>query len=92
MSEESDLYEFKMALFDNGDPEEFLLFVRKFQMTLKASASLSVNSNIQYLCTVLRDEVLIQLDTLCSQVRSMNKTHLNHIIFGLGTYSFPVNV
>ena len=25
-SEKSDLYEFKMDFFDNGDPEEFLLF------------------------------------------------------------------
>ena len=33
-SENSDLYEFKMALFDNGEPEEFLLLVCNFQMTL----------------------------------------------------------
>ena len=26
MSQKSDLYEFKMALFDNGEPDEFLLF------------------------------------------------------------------
>ena len=36
-SEKSALYEFKMALFENGDPEEFLLFVRNLQMKLKAS-------------------------------------------------------
>ena len=29
-SENLDLYEFKMALFDCGKPQEFLLFVRKF--------------------------------------------------------------
>ena len=29
-SKKSDLYEFKMTLFDNGDPEEFLLFIRNF--------------------------------------------------------------
>ena len=33
MSQKSDLYEFKSALFDNGDPEEFLLFIRNFNMT-----------------------------------------------------------
>ena len=33
----SDISELKMALFDNGDLEEFLLFVRNFQMTLDAS-------------------------------------------------------
>ena len=26
-SEKSDLYEFKMALFNNGKPEEFLLYI-----------------------------------------------------------------
>ena len=34
MSEKSDLYEFKMALFDNGNPEELLLFVCNFNMNL----------------------------------------------------------
>ena len=37
MSEKSDLYELKMALFDNGDTEEFLLFAQNSQMTLEAS-------------------------------------------------------
>ena len=30
MSENLDLYELKMALYDNGKPEEFLLFIHKF--------------------------------------------------------------
>ena len=33
-SENSELYEFKMALFDNGDPEEFLLFIRNLTLLL----------------------------------------------------------
>ena len=36
----SELYEFKMSLFENGKPEEFLLFVRNFNMTLAASGTL----------------------------------------------------
>ena len=39
-SEKSDLYEFKMTLFDNGDPAEFLLFISNFNMTLEVSATL----------------------------------------------------
>ena len=35
-SSTSDLYELKMYLFDNGDPEKFLLFARNFNMTIKA--------------------------------------------------------
>ena len=42
-----DLYEFKMALFDNRDPEEFLLFIRNFNMTLEASVTLKYGANIQ---------------------------------------------
>ena len=34
-SEKSDLYEFKMALFENGKTEE-LFFLWKFQMNIKA--------------------------------------------------------
>ena len=30
------LYEFKVALFDNVNPEGFLLFIRNFQMNLEA--------------------------------------------------------
>ena len=39
-SSTSDLYDFKMSFFDNGNPEEFLLFVRNFNMTLVASVML----------------------------------------------------
>ena len=53
-SEKSVLYEFKMALFDNGDPDEFLLFVCNFQMTLKASGTLADSAKIQYIRTLLR--------------------------------------
>ena len=49
-----DLYEFKMDLFDNGNPEEFLFFVRNFNMTLSASQTLTTGVKIQYLCTIVR--------------------------------------
>ena len=58
MSEKSDLYEFKMALFGNGNPEELLLLVRNFQITLEESVALAVSVKIQYLCTLLRGEAL----------------------------------
>ena len=35
-SEKLDPYEFKITLFKNGDPEEFLSFVRNVNMTLDA--------------------------------------------------------
>ena len=39
MSSMPDLYDFSMYLFDHGEPEEFLLFVRNFNMTLAASGT-----------------------------------------------------
>ena len=48
-SEKPDPYEFKMALFDNGDAEEFLLLIWNFNMTLEASGRLKSGTNIQHL-------------------------------------------
>ena len=48
-SENSDIYELKMALFYCGKPEEFLffvLFVRNFKMNLKASGTIAADANI----------------------------------------------
>ena len=81
-SERSDIYEFKMALFDNGDPEELVLLMQNFKMMLKASGILDTSANLQYLCTLLHCEALCQFDIFCAQVGSMYKTHLSHIILG----------
>ena len=87
----SGLYEFKMALFGKVQPEEFLLFVRNFQMTFQASGAISSSENIQYLCMLLCGESLCLFDTFLVEVVSMTTTYLNPIIFGLGTYFFPNN-
>ena len=50
MSEKSDWYEFKIALFDNGEPEEFFLFVRNFKMILEASKTRAANVKLYYMC------------------------------------------
>ena len=57
-SEKLDLYEFEMALFDNDDPKEFLLFVRNFQMTLKESVTLDTSAKVRYLYMLLHGESL----------------------------------
>ena len=58
-SENSDLCEFKIALFKNGDPEEFLLFICNFNMNLEAS---------RYPRRLVCGEALHQFDTLSSDV------------------------
>ena len=82
-------YEFKMYFFDKGEPEEFLLFVRNFQMIIEYSGIIAARTNIQYLFTLLHGEALCQFNTLCNQVGITNTTNLNQIILGLGTY-FPL--
>ena len=80
-----------MALFDNVNPEEFLLFVRNFKMALEALGTLAASAKLQYLRMILCGEELRQFDIFCYYVVSKNTTHLNHIILGLGIYSTPVN-
>ena len=52
-SEKLDLYECKMDLFDNVHPEELLLFIRNFNMTMEESGTLNSGVKIQYLCTLV---------------------------------------
>ena len=46
MSENSDLYEFNIAFFYNGDPEDLLLFVHNFNKTLEATGTLGYGAKI----------------------------------------------
>ena len=48
----SDLYEFKIALFGNGNPEEFF-FVLNFNMTISSSGMMETGAKVQYCCTPL---------------------------------------
>ena len=52
-SEISYLYQFKIALFDNSEKEEILLFIWNFKMTLKNLRTLAAIEKIQYICTML---------------------------------------
>ena len=74
-----------MTLFDKYEPEEFLLFVSNFQMTLEAPGTLAVAVNIQYLCILLCGKALCQLGTLSIEVESTTKEHLKLILLRLGT-------
>ena len=64
-SKKSDLYKIKLALFDDGKPEEFLLFIRNFNMTLEASGMLVYITNIQYFCMMLWRRVTSVWHVVC---------------------------
>ena len=80
-----------MALLDNGEPEEFLLFISNFNLTLETSGMLLDRVNFQYLCTLVSGEALLQFDTLLYEVEITISENLKSIILGFGTYFFPVN-
>ena len=61
-SSTSDLYEFSMSLFENGEREEFLLFLCKFNTTLATLGMLETGTKVQYLCTLIFGEVLLQFE------------------------------
>ena len=87
-SEKLELYVFKMALFSNGNTEEFLFFVCNFNMTLEVSEMLKTTENMQYLCTIFCGEALHKFDTLSADIESISSLKLVVIILVLGMYFF----
>ena len=69
-SSTSDLYDFRMSLFDNGDLEEFFLLFCNFNTTLATSGMMDTGAKIQYLHMLVRGEVLGQFDSLSDNVES----------------------
>ena len=80
-----------MSLLDNGEPEEFLLFVRNFNMTLAMPGTLVEGAKYQYLCTLVRREALRQFNSLSADVEGMETINVDYIIRGLAQYPPPVN-
>ena len=86
----SDLYEFNMYLFYHGNREEFLLFIRNFNMTLAATGTLDMDAKIQHICTLVRGEELRQFDLLSADVENTEDLNVNYHSKGLVLYFFPV--
>ena len=63
-----DIYEYNMSLFDHVKPEEFLLFVCKFNMNLATTGTLDMDAKNQYLRMLVCGEELIQVDLLSDDV------------------------
>ena len=68
MIEKSDLHEFKISLFDNGEPREFSFFVSNFNKPLAASGTFETFANIQYLHMVFLGKKLRQFYLLSSEM------------------------
>ena len=68
MSENVNSYKFKVALFDNSDPQDFLLLVIILQITIEASGTLTDGAKIQYLCMLVQVKALRPIGTFSSEV------------------------
>ena len=80
-----------MSLFDNGEPEYFLLLVCNFNTAIAALGTLEADVKFKYLCTLVLGEALSQFESFSSDVESMKPLNVEDIIKGLTQYSFPVN-
>ena len=90
MSITSDLYEFIMSLFDHENPEEFLLFVWNFNMTLAATGTLETNAKVQYLFTLVHGEVLCHIGLLYADMENTDTSlTVYYLLKGLVWY-FPL--
>ena len=81
-----------MFLFDNGEPEEFLLFVINFNMNLAASGTLEGDVKFQYLRTLVQGEALRHFDSLYADVESIETLNVDYITRGLDQYFPPVDL
>ena len=78
-----------MSFFDHGDPEEFLLFVRNFIITIAAPGTLETDVKVQYICTIIHGEALHKFDMLYVDVENMDTTlTVDYLIKGLAWYFY----
>ena len=81
-----------MSLFGHDEPEEFLLFVQNFNMTLAIIGTHEMDAKIQYLRMLVHGGALHQFNLLSSGMEN-NDTSLSvdYLIKGLAWYFPPVN-
>ena len=78
-----DLFGFMMYLFENGKPEEFLLFVRNLNTILATSGVLEMDTKTQFLCTLVCGEALSQFDLFSADMESIETLNVEYIIKSL---------
>ena len=82
-----------MSLFDYEKPEEFLLFVRNIQNTLASMVTIKTKAKVQYICTLVRGEVLRKVYLISVDMRNIETTlEVNFLLKGLAWYPPPVNL
>ena len=83
-SSTSYIYEFRMSLFDHGDPEGFLLFMQNFQITLAATGTLETEARFQYLRKLFHGEELRQFDLVPDDAKNTEtQLYVDYLLKGL---------
>ena len=72
-----------MSLFEHGEPEEFLLFICNFNMTLAATGKLEMDVKVQYIHTLVHGEALFQFDLLSVDIENTETLNVDYYIKGL---------
>ena len=72
--------------FENIKPEELLLFIRNFQMTINAPIAIPAAGNIKCLCTLLCGKALCVFETISGRIIHTTNANSNQIILKLGMY------
>ena len=86
MTQNLNLYEFIMALFNNGDQEELFFKIKNFNINIKASGTLVASVNIQCLSMLVHEEAFHKFYMFSAEVGSTTSENLKSINLGLGTY------
>ena len=88
----SDLYGFRMSLFEHVETEEVLLFIRNFNMIIAITGTLETDTMVQYPCTLFCGEALCQFDLLSTDVENTDTSlTVDDILKGLACNSPLVN-
>ena len=69
-----------MSLFEHGKPEEFLLFILNFNITLAEKGMLDMDGKIQHLLTLVRGEAFRQFDLLSADVENTETLNVDFIL------------
>ena len=84
MSIKSDLYEFRMYLFDHSEPEDFILFVKFFQMIIAATKTIETEANIQCFCTLVCGEALRHFNLVSADAKNTETlSDMDYLLKGL---------
>ena len=72
----SKTYELKVQTFKIFKSEEFLQMMKYFKTGIDGTGNTSASGKIQFLCTMLRGESLIEFEVIANQVGSTTNGHL----------------